>query len=531
MKKKVRILMLLMMMAFGFAGSGVLASAAGTSAGTEKATAKRGWVKEGKYTFYYSKKGKMLTGWNKLGKYTYYFRKTADEKGPAGSRMTGFQKIGKYTYYFNKKGVMLTGWRMLGGQAYYFRKTGKAGTLGRMNTGLRKIGKKYYYFGADGAAATGWTKIKDKMYYFSKSKKLETRGSAYTGWHKIGKYKYYFSSKGLRYTSRWIQKKYYVDERGRMLKNCVTPDGYKVNSAGVKGKRMSGWVKSGGHYYYFKSGKKTVGWRKIGGKYYYFDESGIRKLGWVTVNGAKYYLNKSRVTGWHRIDGKRYYFHSDGRLAVNTTVSGRQIGPDGVATGTFVLLIAGHGQGDPGACATIGKTSYQEYKLTREFASKIAGQLSAVNPKIVVSMYDQNYDCYQVLSGKKSGPKPDLSCYDYVLEVHFNATATSGKDLKGDGKRKGIGMYINSGKKDSVIDRSIISAVKKQTGFEVWGRGSGIFTSSGLFNAKTCQGLGVSYGLLETAFIDDKDDIAFYNKHKDAMAKAVAGAISAYFGS
>ena len=56
-----------------------------------------------------------------------------------------------------------------------------------------------------------------------------------------------------------------------------------------------------------------------------------------------------------------------------------------------------------------------------------------------------------------------------------------------------------------------------------------LFRSSGLFNAKTCQSKGVSYGLLETAFIDDKDDMEYYNKNKEAMAKAVANALVSYF--
>ena len=89
-------------------------------------------------------------------------------------------------------------------------------------------------------------------------------------------------------------------------------------------------------------------------------------------------------------------------------------------------------------------------------------------------------------------------------------------------------MYVNSAKKNTTIDKKIVKAISN-TGFPIWGRGNGIFTSSGLFNAKTCQKKGVSYGLLETAFIDDKDDISFYNKNKDKMAAAAASAIVSYF--
>ena len=40
----------------------------------------------------------------------------------------------------------------------------------------------------------------------------------------------------------------------------------------------------------------------------------------------------------------------------------------------------------------------------------------------------------------------------------------------------------------------------------------------------------LKYGF-ETAFIDDRDDMEFYNNHKNAMAQAVAGAIRDYFAS
>jgi hypothetical protein len=33
--------------------------------------------------------------------------------------------------------------------------------------------------------------------------------------------------------------------------------------------------------------------------------------------------------GWKQIDGKWYYFHSDGSMAVNTTIDGYTIGSDG----------------------------------------------------------------------------------------------------------------------------------------------------------------------------------------------------------
>lgn len=496
-----------------------------------------GWQTSGRYKFYFTKKGKMVTGWRVIDKKTYYFR-TADEgQAPAGSMVTGFNTIGGKLFYFHKSGYLRKcGWIKISNKCYYLSKTGKMGTLGAAYTGVvKKLGGKYYYFKEDGSVATGWQTINSKRYYFSKSTKLGTRGAATTGWKTIGSYRYYFNAKGVMQTSKWIKNKYYVDASGHMLKKTVSPDKYYINSSGEKSTSAKGWKKIGSNYYYFNNKHKYVtGWKTISGKKYYFNSEGVRQKGWLTLGGARYYLKSGVMqTGLVTIGGKKYYFAGDGRLYVNTTVDGYVIGADGVVTGTAkkasILIISGHGQGDVGAVGTYGSTTYYEYKLTREFSSLILAKLNATTTNLAITMYDQNYDCYQVVAGKKKGPEPEFTKYDYVLEVHFNATAESSKDSKGDGKYKGVGMYVNSSKKNTTIDKNIVASVSKATGFPVWGRGTGIFTSSGLLNARTCQAKGVSYGLLETAFIDDKDDITFYHKNKDAMAQAVANAIVAYF--
>ncbi len=528
---------------------------------TAPATSDPGWHQIGSYRFFYNSKGKMCRGWHRVSskgsskssKQVYYFRKSAEGEAPRGSVATGLVKIGNDTYYFSSDGVLQTGWKKISGKVYYFAQSGSLGTLGAMaGPGLHKIDGKTYLMSEDGSATIGWGQYKNKKYYFSNSSKLGTRGSAVTGWKKISGYKYYFKASGVLCTNRWISKKYYVDEEGRMLTSTVTPDGYKVDASGVKGEQMKGWVKLDGKRYYYKSGKKlTGGWQQIGGKYYYFDEDGVRQKGWLTLDGATYYLKSGvRYSGWLTVKGKDYYFDDDGEMVTNAVVDGIMLGADGAATGKAeenpepekdpeqeettpakkkkVLLIAGHGQGDVGAMGVYGSKTYYEYELTRQFTSLIYERLRT--SKVVdVTMYDQNYDCYQVLSGKKSGPRPTLTDYNYILEIHFNATVESGKDTKGDGSFKGVGMYVNSSKKNTSIDREIVAAVSQAADFPIWGRGTGIFTSSGLFNARTCQEAKVSYGLLETAFIDDKDDIQVYLNHKEKMAKAVADAINSHY--
>ena len=78
-----------------------------------------------------------------------------------------------------------------------------------------------------------------------------------------------------------------------------------------------------------------------------------------------------------------------------------------------ILLIAGHGQGDPGACAL----GYQEADLTRELVSLVRPKLSKYAE---VTVFDTNKNPYTYLKSNKYNFKE----YDYVLEIHFNADDT-----------------------------------------------------------------------------------------------------------
>lgn len=498
---------------------------------------KAGWLKDGAYRYYFRTAKKMVTGWRKIDGKIYYFRTQAEGTAPRGSMVTGFYTVSDRTFYFSKSGKLQTGWKKLKGKYYYFRPTGKNGKIGTMYTGLKTVDGTTYLFGENGQALTGWQDYGENRYYLNKSKVLGERGAVTVGWQTIGKYRYYFDENGVMQKNRWIimKQKYYVDEKGHKLFNCVTPDGYILNQFGARVKAAKGWIREDGKYYYYVKRKKVTGWRKISSKMYYFDADGVRQKGWLELDGNTYYLKKGVMqTGWCRIGGKKYYFDSEGRMAVNTTVDGIAIGADGVADAKIsILLISGHGMGDSGATSRIGNKDYYEEKYTRQFADLIETYLKkAAGDKLSVTMYDQNYDCYQVNRAYQQndeviGPLPDWEAYDYVFEVHFNATVESAKDLKGDGNMKGVSIYVFPEKTQVAVEKQIVSAIAS-TGIPVFGRASGVFSRE-LLNARTCYQAGVSYALLETAFIDDKDDMKFYNKNKKKMAKAAATAIADYF--
>ncbi len=381
-------------------------------------------------------------------------------QGKKNKKATGLTTIGNNTFYFDEDGILQTGFVKIEKSVYYFRAKGQLGTKGAMAKGWITLkGTKYYLNPKNGKLVTGLKKIGKYTYFLSTSSKLGVRGSRFVSRTRTYKNKtYYFNAKGRMVTNKWVDNHYYGSD-GVMLKNAVTPDGYRVDADGVKGKKVS---------------KKKE----------------------VTIDGVTYKYDKKTKA-----------------FVVKKTAK--------------VLIIAGHGQGDSGATSALG----QESVKTREFASLIYKHLKAIGT-VEVTMYDQNYDCYQVLTNPKSdGPNPNFEKYDYVLEIHFDAAGV--KDIGGDGKQKGVCMLVSYGKKtaDRAIDVKIINSIVK-LGFKKFA--GGVISDMAmlrhtLFNASTCQRLGVNYGLLETAFIDDADDMRFYNANKNNMAKAVANSIADYF--
>ena len=498
-------------------------------------------------------------GWHTEGKNTFYYVSAAQEM----IRAVGLQQIDGSFYYFKSDGTMQTGWVATADGYRYFQPEGAAGQRGAMYTGLHRISGKWYHFSENGVLSTGFCELKKGCYFFRKTGAAGVIGSAVTkAWVKCSGAKRYFDAKGKMVTDAWVGD-YYVGPSGARVTSAVTPDGYVVGKKGRKVSRLtaSGWKRVKGRYYYFnaKTGKLARNkFKTIDGETYYLDENGARVKGWKIIGSYKYYFNSQgqRQSGKVTIDGKSYYFNSKGRLQISATVdgyttdeNGEIISGNGSAGKKKILVVAGHGQGDPGATSSLG----MEYIKTREFAKMICDGLSS-DGMVSVDYYKDgstDYDMYQrskaalgsltsSITGrgsvaakvkkalKQTSAVPDLWEYDYVLEVHFNAAVA--KDEKGNGVCKGFGIYVNADKsaKARTIDNRIVANMRS-TGSAIWG--GGVVESSTLLNARVCNELGVNYSLIETAFIDDRDDMKFYKSKKKAMAKAVVKAIESCFGS
>lgn len=174
-----------------------------------------------------------------------------------------------------------------------------------------------------------------------------------------------------------------------------------------------------------------------------------------------------------------------------------------------ILLISGHGAGDPGACSTINGKKYKEADEAIIMVKKIKSALSPYNAS--VELYPTNRNAYE--DAKAGKLKKDLSKYDYVLEIHFNACVN---DLKGDGKTTGTEAYITTSDKSKKIEELM---VKNIGNLGIKNRGVHSHNWTVISRANNA---GTDSCLLEICFIDDADDMRIYTKNKDRIATAIA---------
>lgn len=178
-----------------------------------------------------------------------------------------------------------------------------------------------------------------------------------------------------------------------------------------------------------------------------------------------------------------------------------------------VMLIAGHGAGDPGACAL----GYQEATETRRMANAVAPLLKAYGVDVV--MYDQSKNAYDML--RYGGGLP-LSGVDYVIEFHLNAGVG---DTGGNGATTGTEILVDASESGTTVETAILNRICA-LGF----KNRGVKRRNDLLVQNTVTNAGVSHALIETCFVDDADDMALYTAKFNAIAQAIADGVAEGFG-
>ena len=171
-----------------------------------------------------------------------------------------------------------------------------------------------------------------------------------------------------------------------------------------------------------------------------------------------------------------------------------------------ILLIAGHGQGDPGAVGC----GHKEADLTRKVVAGIEPILSRYAEVVI---FDPNVKMSNFLS---KGGKYDFTSFDYVLEIHFNAH----KGGAADGKLKGSEILVHPSEDVRAVEEIILRNLLA-LGFKTRG-----VKEDNLIVMNTCKGAqGVSYALVEVCFIDDPDDMKLYINNASLVNEAIAEGI------
>lgn len=190
-----------------------------------------------------------------------------------------------------------------------------------------------------------------------------------------------------------------------------------------------------------------------------------------------------------------------------------------------MLVMAGHGRNidgswDPGACGC----GYQEADLTRELRDLIKSAADRAGVACDVAP-DRNH-----FSFFKHGGEYDVTEYNYVLEVHFNASGKT--DYSGNGQLSGSMMYIDQSETGHSVEDAILDNLYAIGSKKAW---DGVVVTqrqyaSGLMVQNHIRAQGVSHAVLETCFISDRDDMDWYQVNKSKIAAAVVAGIQKGFG-
>ena len=181
-----------------------------------------------------------------------------------------------------------------------------------------------------------------------------------------------------------------------------------------------------------------------------------------------------------------------------------------------VLIIAGHGGDDTGAVATHGGKTYKECDEARKLAAMLVTALSRAG--VVADSYNLLRNAYNDYKEGSLVNRARFHTYDLVLELHFNAFQ---KDT-GDGKVKGVEAYMSTAATNSETADAICKAVAS-LGFANRGVKRKNYAVIG-----TARVQGAEAILLEICFLDDADDMALYDKSREAVAQAIAEGVAGH---
>ena len=179
-----------------------------------------------------------------------------------------------------------------------------------------------------------------------------------------------------------------------------------------------------------------------------------------------------------------------------------------------ILLISGHRPG-VNACTRLNVNEGDlNVQLTRLVAARLSGYAEVVVYPYVRDYYRDN------LNGRIAS-EYNMSNFDYVFEIHFNAY---------DGTTVGTNVQLHLKYTGGItVEQAIADNLAARIGFRKRGV-NGINRRDDLLNMNTAFRKGVDYALLETCFYDNVSDLIKYRKSPEKVASAISDGIIEKFG-
>lgn len=164
-----------------------------------------------------------------------------------------------------------------------------------------------------------------------------------------------------------------------------------------------------------------------------------------------------------------------------------------------LYLVAGHGDGDPGAVYTTNGVRYKESDLTRELVEKIAYLCDC-------KYFDFNKNAYKDVNLFVKSIPPDT---ELVVEVHFNCFTTT--------SARGCEIYIPQSSEYTIDFNKIPLSISEA--MTTINRGVKRRNFMVITKALSC---GFPSCLIEVCFLSSPYDMSHYNSDKIAEVIAVA---------
>ena len=172
-----------------------------------------------------------------------------------------------------------------------------------------------------------------------------------------------------------------------------------------------------------------------------------------------------------------------------------------------ILLIAGHGANDPGACSSYGVERDETRKVVNQMVNLFKGY------DVNVGVYPQNRNCYaDVCNGCV---QVNFASYDYVFEVHFNSASA---------QANGTEVFVTNSESSIVVEQKIVNNIAA-LGFT--NRGVKRTDFAVIHAAKRS---GTSSALVEVCFISNQNDMNRYKNSFNAVCNAMVKGIVDGFG-